>query len=111
MQFAIKIIIAIAIITTAQYVAHNRPSLAGLISVMPLTGLIVMLWVWYENRKPETMSRYTLGAVWGIIPAILFFITAYLCFRAKLHITVVLGLSSMVWIIAAFVHQYFLGQS
>ena len=79
MFFAVKLLIAVVIITAAQYIAKTRPSLAGLIAVMPLTGLIVMLWVWQDNSGDVTkMTRYALGAVWGIIPAILFFAVAYL---------------------------------
>lgn len=65
MQFVIKLIISVIIISTAQYIAQNRPSLAGLIAVMPLTGLLVMLWVWYGSSSgdPTKMTQYTLGAV------------------------------------------------
>ena len=111
MQFAIKLFITVIIITVAQYIAQTRPSLSGLIAVMPLTGFIVMLWVWHDSSgDPTRVYQYTLGAVWGIIPAILFFTVAYFCFRARWHLCVVLGLSTATWIIAALVHQHFLHQ-
>jgi len=112
MQFAIKLFVTVIIITAAQYIAKTRPSLAGLIAVMPLTGLVVMLWVWQDNSGDAAkMTRYTLGAVWGIIPTILFFAVAYLGFRARWHLSAILGLSGAVWIIAALIHQRFLHYS
>ena len=109
MQFAIKLVIVVIIIVTAQYIATHRPSLAGLIAVMPLTGLMVMLWVWHNSKgETTTMTQYSLGAVLGIIPAILFFLVAFFCFRAKLHLAFVLGLSAAVWIAGALAHQHFL---
>jgi uncharacterized membrane protein (GlpM family) len=109
MQFVIKLFVAVIIIILAQYIAQSRPSLAGLIAVMPLTGLIVMLWVWHNSGGDAAkMDQYTLGAVWGIIPAILFFAVAYFCFRARLHLYAVLVLSTATWVIAALIHQYFL---
>jgi len=112
MNFAIKLLISVIIISVAQFIARSRPSLAGLIAVMPLTGLIVMLWVWHDSKGNSIiMNQYALGAVWGIIPAILFFTVAYFCFRARLHLGAVLGLSSVAWVIAALVHQYFLHQN
>ena len=109
MQFAVKLFISLIIISVAQYISQSRPSLAGLIAVMPLTGLIVMLWVWHDSSADVTkMGQYTLGAVLGIIPSLFFFIVAYFCFRAKMRLSVVLGLSVAVWIMAAVVHQHFL---
>jgi uncharacterized membrane protein (GlpM family) len=111
MQFAVKLIIAVLIIIICGQIAKVRPSLAGLIAVMPLTGLIIMLWVYSDCRGDSVkMTRYTLGAVWGIIPAILFFISAWLCFRKGLHLGWVLGISSFVWLVTAFLHQYYLHQ-
>ena len=111
-MFIIKLVIALAIIITATQIARVKPDLAGLIAVMPLTGLIVMVWVWHDNGgDAAVMNRYTLGAVWGIIPAILFFLTSYICFRKQLHLGVVLALSFAVWVAGALVHQYFISQT
>ena len=85
--------------------------MAGLIAVMPLTGVIVMLWVWHGcGGDTAIMSRYTLGAAWGIIPAIIFFLVAYIFFRWQLHLSMVLALGFIAWAVAAFVHQYFLNK-
>lgn len=109
MQFIVKMVIAVVVISLAGQLARSRPTLAGLIAVMPLTGLLVMLWVWHDSGGDATrMTRYTLGAVWGIIPAMLFFGVAYFCFRAKLHPALVLGLSMGAWVVAAVVHQWLL---
>ena len=89
--------------------AGDRPSLAGLIAVMPLTGLLVMLWVYSDSSgDPGKMKQYCLGAVFGIIPAILFFVSAYMCFRRQVGLGVTLVISFGAWVAAALVHQRFL---
>ncbi len=109
MQFVIKLALAVLIIVLCAQIARARPTLAGLIAVMPLTGLIVMLWVYSDCQGDAVrMGRYTLGAVWGILPSIVFFGSAYMCFRKGMSLGWVLGVSSMMWILAALVHQYFL---
>ncbi len=109
MQFVIKLAIAVLVIVLCTQIARIRPTLAGLIVVMPLTGLIVLLWVYSDcQADPVRMSRYTLGAVWGILPTLIFFGSAYVCFRRGMTLGWVLGISSIVWILAALVHQYFL---
>ena len=109
MQFVIKLLISVAVIVLCGQVARWRPQLGGLISVMPLTGLLALLWV-YSDSGGDTvkMVQYVQGALWGIVPAILFFIAAYLGFRYHLHLGWILGISFGVWIMGAAVHQWVL---
>ncbi len=46
----IKATISLAIIFLATGLARRFPSLAGLIGVMPLTGALVLVWTYLENR-------------------------------------------------------------
>ena len=112
MRFIVKVLIVVGVILTCAQIAKVRPTLAGLIAVMPLTGLLVMLWVYSDcGGDVARMNDYTLGAVWGIVPAILFFVGAYVCFRYRLHLAWVLGISFGLWLAGALVHQYLLGKS
>lgn len=89
--------------------------MAGLIAVMPLTGLIVLLWLYTDNPQDfALLTDYTKGALWGIlwgiVPSILFFLVAFICFRKHLPIGIVLCAGFAVWLIAAFVHQWLLSK-
>ena len=99
------------IIVFCTQIGRKLPTLAGLIAVMPLTGLIVLLWLYSDNPGDfNLMTDYIKGALWGILPSILFFITAFLCFRRHLPIWIVLCASFAVWFAAAFVHQWLLNK-
>lgn len=88
------------------------PTLAGLIAVMPLTGLVVLVWLYLDDPgNAALMINYTKGALWGIIPSILFFLVAFLCFSRKLPLKIVLVASFAVWFVAAAVHQLLLHKS
>jgi hypothetical protein len=40
---------------------------------MPLTGALVLIWVFLENKgDPETMQSFVKGALGGILPSFLF---------------------------------------
>jgi uncharacterized membrane protein (GlpM family) len=109
MRFAIKLIISVSIIIFCTQIGRKFPTLAGLIAVMPLTGLIVMLWLYNDNpNNSALMIQYTKGALWGIIPSILFFFVAFICFHRHLPLWMVLCASFTVWLVAAFVHQWLL---
>lgn len=109
MHLLIKVVISVSVILTATAVAKKLPGLGGLIAVMPLTGALVMVWVYLENRgDAKVMSGFAKGAAWGILPSLLFFITAFLCFKKALSLPAVLAVSFAVWGLAALVHQLLL---
>ncbi len=94
MRFLIKLLVSLCIITFCSQIGRKVPTLAGLIAVMPLTGVIVLVWLYVDNPADFSLIiDYCRGAVWGILPSILFFVTALLCFRKHASIWVVLGVS------------------
>ena len=102
----LKVILSVAIILIATAVGKRIPSLAGLLGVMPLTGALVLVWVYIENRgDSRIMLEFSKGALWGILPSILFFLVALVCFRKGLSLPLVLVCSFGIWLAGAFVHQ------
>jgi len=68
---------------------------------MPLTGLIVLVWLHFDNPSNfDLMISYCKGALWPIVPSILFFLVAFACFRKNLSLWIVLSASFAVWLIA-----------
>jgi uncharacterized membrane protein (GlpM family) len=60
-----------------------------------------------ENKgDPETMQNFAKWALWGILPSILFFLVAFVCFKKHLPLPIVLIASFAVWLGAAIVHQW-----
>lgn len=109
MQTLVKLAISVAIILMCVQIGRRFPSLAGLIATMPLTGLIVLVWLYSDNPGDhELMIGYAKGALWGILPSILFFIVVFVGFKKHLPLFVVLPASFAVWLIGAFFHQWFL---
>jgi len=107
MQILIKVVLSIVVILIATAIAKKFPSAAGLIAVMPLTGALVLVWVYLENNgNDEVMQAFAKGALWGILPSILFFFVALLCFKKQISLPGVLALSFGIWLLAAIVHQW-----
>ena len=108
-QFVLKLALANGVIIICSQIGKKLPSLGGLIATMPLTGLIIMVWLYTEDpENVSTMKQYTKGALWGIGPSILFFLVAHYCFSRQLPLGLVLGLSFGVWAAGAAVHQWLL---
>ncbi len=106
MKFVVRLLISVLIIIFCTQIGRKLPSLSGLIAVMPLTGLIVLLWLYAENPdKQKIMVDYTAGALTGIVPSIFFFLAAYLAFKKDQPVWIAVGLSFAAWIIVAVIHQ------
>ena len=111
MRFVIKVLISLCVIIFCTQIGRKLPTVAGLIAVMPLTGAIVLVWLYSDNPGNfELMVSYTKAALLGIIPSILFFVVAYLCFRKHLGLWLVLGASFAAWLLAAGVHFWLLSE-
>lgn len=109
MQFFIKLLITVSVIAICASIGKKFPTLAGLIATMPLTSLIVLIWLYTDSAGDhELMTHYTKGVLWGILPTILFFAVAFVCFRKGLALPVVLSASFGVWLMGAAVHQWLL---
>ncbi|ABW66667.1 DUF3147 family protein [Desulfosudis oleivorans] len=109
MQLLVKVIISLAVILIATGVGKKLPSMAGLIGVMPLTGALVLVWIYLENQgDPAVMQPFTRGAIFGMIPTVLFFLTALVCFKNQFSLPATLAAGFGVWLIAALVHQWIL---
>ena len=109
LRCAIKLSISVAVILLAAQIGRKVPTLAGLVAVMPLTSLLVLLWLYWDHPGDfALLSEYCRGALLGIVPTILFFLTALFCFRRHLPLWAVLSASFAVWLLGAFVHQWLL---
>ena len=109
MQLFIKVALSVVIILAATAIGKKLPTTAGLIGVMPLTGALVLVWMYLESEGDAgTMQQFTKGALWGIVPSILFFVVALLCFKRGFPLSIVLVSSFGAWLGAALVHQLLL---
>jgi uncharacterized membrane protein (GlpM family) len=109
MPILLKIVLTLAIILAATAVGRKWPGLAGLIGVMPLTGALVLVWLALDSgNDPRVMQHFTRGALWGLLPTILFFLVAFLCYRKGLALPLVLATSFTAWLVAAALHQWLL---
>ena len=109
MQFWIKLAVSLGAIVVCVRLGGRMPTLGGLIATMPLTSLIVLLWLASDPPGDHRLlQEYTRGVLWGIIPTILFFGAVLCSLRRGWPLPAVLGSGFAVWLAGAFVHQYVL---
>ena len=109
MQIALKLLIANLIIGLCVWLGKKHPSLAGLIATMPITSLIILLWLQHDNAgENRVLTGYVTGAFCGILPTLFFFGAAWFCLKRGLHLPTTLAVSFAAWLTAAALHQLLL---
>ena len=106
MHSLIKVGLSLGVILGCGLIGKKFPSLGGLVSVMPLTGGLALIWFWTDHAK-ETgkIDAYLKGAIWGIVPSVLFFVAALICLKRDVSMTAALAISFGVWVAGGVVHQ------
>ena len=108
-MFFVKLLITNVIIIGCVLIGKRLPTLAGLIAAMPLTSLLVLVWLYTDNPGDlKLLEKFSGGVLWGILPTILFFAVAILCFRRQFSLPLTLSLSFAVWLAGAAIHQWLL---
>ena len=108
-MFVVKLILSNLIIISCVMIGKRFPTLGGLIATMPLTSLIVLIWLASDNPGDTVLiSNYTRGVLWGILPTIAFFATAFICLRRGAGIPTALAAGGMCWLGGALIHQWLL---
>jgi uncharacterized membrane protein (GlpM family) len=106
-QFIIKLLLTNVIIILCARIGKEYPSLGGLIATMPLTSLLVLLWLYSDNPGDyRLMTGYIRGVLWGVIPTVLFFAAVLFCFRRQWPLSLALSAGFGVWLAGALVHQW-----
>jgi uncharacterized membrane protein (GlpM family) len=106
--FIVKVAVSALIIAGVSELAKRMPSLGGLIAAMPLTTLLVLIWLYAETGDYQLAHTFTRSVLYAIIPTIFFFITALYLFKRETSFITLLFISFVVFLGAAAVHQYFL---
>lgn len=110
MQFIPKLLLANGIILLCVWLGKRFPALAGLIATMPITTLIVLLWLHHDSPQDRAqLSGYVGGVFFGVIPTLLFFGAAWVCLQRGCQLPTTLLAAATVWLAAAIVHQLLLG--
>jgi F0F1-type ATP synthase assembly protein I len=109
MPFPLKLLLSNLIILLCVWLGRRFPSLAGLIATMPLTSLIVLLWLQSDNPSARgDLSAYVGGVFFGVLPTLCFFGVVWFCLRRGMVLPASLAAGFAVWAGAAFFHQLFL---
>ncbi len=98
--YIFKIIFSGLLIASITEIVKYSGKLGGIITALPLTTIIVLCWLYYENVPNEEISNYLKNTFYFILPTLpLFFIFPFLL----AHFSFLLSISISIFLIAVFI--------
>ncbi len=110
MPVILKALISAVIIVVLSELARKHALLSGLLAAMPLTTLLVILWIYVDTGQVATIYQFSRAVLWALIPTAFFFLTLVVTLKKGLSFWPALGLSMGVWLVGAGFHLWFLGK-
>lgn len=73
MQYILKIIVVLVLIVAITEVSKKNQLAGAILASLPITSLIAILWLKYENTDPQIIIKLCQDLFWMVIPSLLFF--------------------------------------
>jgi len=73
-QFIVKTFVSAIIIAIISTVSKKYPGIGGLITSIPLTSLLAMIWLYQETQDAQKVINLSNSIFWMILPTLVFFI-------------------------------------
>jgi len=105
MHIIVKAIISAIIIVALSELAKRLPVISGLLAAMPLTTLLVILWVYIDTQDIKRILQFSTSVLWALIPTAFFFIAFVIFLKKGIGFWSSLAFSFLLWAILAAVHS------
>lgn len=73
-QFIIKCLISGLLVALVVEFSKRSQTVGALVASLPITSLLAMSWLYYENRNKQEIGDLSLSIFWMVIPSLIFFI-------------------------------------
>ncbi len=81
LQFLLKVAITVAIVVCASLLARRTGWIGALVASLPLTSLLVLVWLYSDTRDPAQVADLSMGIFWFVLGSLPFFVVLALGLR------------------------------
>jgi uncharacterized membrane protein (GlpM family) len=110
MPLILKGLVSAVIIVVLSELARRHAVLSGLLAAMPLTTLLVILWVYFETKDVGRIQVFSWSVLLALLPTALFFVALAFALRKGASFWVALVLSLALWGVGACFHLWCFGR-
>ena len=93
--FVVKVVISGILIAVISSLAKTFPKWAALLTALPLTTFLALIWIYVETKDLALLETYTKDVLIWVLPSLLFLIAAIYLFRARIPFLLTMGISTV----------------
>lgn len=91
LQFLLKFAITVAVVLVASALARRTGWIGALVASLPLTSLLVLIWLYTDTRDPKQVADLAMGIFWFVLGSLPFFLVLVFGLRQGWHIALAFG--------------------
>ena len=104
MQFLAKVLISSLVIAIASELAKKSTLLAAILASLPLTSILVILWLYRDTHDSQKVIDLSVGIFWAVLPSLVFFIILPWALKSGLRFTTAMLISCAVMILSYMIY-------
>ena len=94
-QFLLKAAITIALVLAASFLAKRHGWVGALVASLPLTSLLVLVWLYADTRDAKQVADLSMGIFWFVLGSLPFFIVLAVTLRQGWNIFLSFGVAAL----------------
>lgn len=80
-QWILKFVITVTVVLVASALARRTGWIGALVASLPLTSLLVLVWLYADTHDPRQVADLSMGIFWFVLGSLPFFVVLALGLR------------------------------
>ena len=81
LQFLLKLVITVTVVLVAAMLAKRTGWIGALVASLPLTSLLVLVWLYTDTRNSAQVADLAMGIFWFVLGSLPFFLVLAFALR------------------------------
>lgn len=91
LKFLLKLAITVTVVLVASALARRTGWIGALVASLPLTSLLVLVWLYADTRDPKQVADLAMGIFWFVLGSLPFFLVLALGLHQDWHVALAFG--------------------
>jgi hypothetical protein len=110
MRFFLKVLLSSVVIAAASELGKRSSAVAALLASLPLTSILVILWLYLDTKDPIKVSDLSRGIFWAVLPSLAFFLILPALLKSGVRFSMAMPLSCLAMFIGYSIYVWVLSR-